>query len=385
MNLSFRIEAIGHQIPEDVMSGALTLAKTGIQDAINHQVTLLEQYKAKIGSTATVVETQPAPALSPSDLIPVEAPAEDDDSLVDIPATDASTTDITGPPHVQNLTLAEYAEMVGYQLAMDFFARGIADRKQRSQAEGQMRDEIIQELRDHLTATAPGDPIKSIDIQKATDYVVNKAFRASCSLGKRPDGRAIDEVRQVTCTPGMIPEPVHGSAFFTRGDTHVLCSVTLGSKNDGKLSNYSTTQNFFLHYDFPPYCTGTTGSSAVNRRMVGHGNLAERAVRSLIPSFQSFPYTVRVFSESTSSSGSSSMASVCGASLALMDAGVPIEAAAAGLSIGLVTVPKERGVEGGGKYQLEYTLLTDIIGSEDHFGDMVSSTVLLFSNVSNAH
>ena len=370
------------------MSGALTLAKTGIQDAINHQVALLEQYKAKIGSTVTVVETLPAPALSPSDLIPVEAPAEDDDSIIVNPATaaDASPIDLAGPPHPRNLTLTEYAEMVGYQLTMDFFARGIADRKQRSQAEGQMRDEIIQELRDHLTATAPGDPIKSTDVQKATDYVVNKAFRASCRLGRRPDGRAIDEVRQVTCTPGMIPEPVHGSAFFTRGDTHVLCSVTLGSKNDGKLSNYSTTQNFFLHYDFPPYCTGTTGSSAVNRRMIGHGNLAERAVRSLIPSFQSFPYTVRVFSECTSSSGSSSMASVCGASLALMDAGVPIEAAAAGLSIGLVTVPKDGGaVEAGGKDQLEYTLLTDIIGSEDHYGDMVSSTVLLFSNVSYVH
>jgi polyribonucleotide nucleotidyltransferase len=216
-----------------------------------------------------------------------------------------------------------------------------------------MRQTIIAELmKDTLY-----QPLSHSLINIITDAVVAKACRDMILLGYRPDGRNFDEIRPIQCHPNMIQGNVHGSAYFTRGDTHVLCTTTLGPKKLGLRASISTNnitthnfeqnsehnndtrfidhkieksitnetkyQHFFLHYDFPSYCTGKIGNSTViNRRMIGHGNLAERALAPLIPKFEDFPYTVRVFSECTSSSGSSSMASVCGGSLALMDAGM---------------------------------------------------------------
>jgi len=181
------------------------------------------------------------------------------------------------------------------------------------------------------------------------------------SDGIRSDGRRPDEIRQITCEVGVLPR-THGSAIFTRGETQALVVITLGTSRDEQmvddlLEDYS--KKFMLHYNFPPFCTGEAKRiGAVSRREIGHGNLAERGLLAVVPEPEKFPYTIRVVSEILESNGSSSMASVCGGTLALMDAGVPIRHPVAGISIGMV--------HKGDKY----TLLTDILGEEDHFGDM---------------
>jgi len=180
--------------------------------------------------------------------------------------------------------------------------------------------------------------------------------------GKRCDGRGFDEIRPISCEVGILPR-THGSALFTRGETQSLVSVTLGTIRDaqiidGLLEEY--TQNFTLHYNFPPFSVGEVKPiRGPGRREIGHGALAERALEAVRPPEDEFAYTVRVISDITESNGSSSMASVCGGSLALMDAGVPIRRAVAGISIGMIS-----GDDG------RHSLLTDIIGEEDHFGEM---------------
>ncbi len=180
--------------------------------------------------------------------------------------------------------------------------------------------------------------------------------------GKRPDGRGYDEVRPISCEVGLLPR-THGSALFTRGETQALISVTLGTIRDaqiidGLMEEYS--QSFTYHYNFPPFSVGEVKPiRGPGRREIGHGALAERALENVRPSSDKFAYTVRLISDITESNGSSSMASVCGGSLALMDAGVPINGAVAGISVGMIS-----GNDG------RYELLTDIIGEEDHFGDM---------------
>jgi len=180
--------------------------------------------------------------------------------------------------------------------------------------------------------------------------------------GTRPDGRTDAEIRPISCEVGILPR-THGSALFTRGETQAFVSVTLGTIRDaqiidGLLEEYA--QSFTYHYNFPPYAVGEVKPiRGPGRREIGHGALAERALEWVRPAEENFAYTIRLVSDITESNGSSSMASVCGGSLALMDAGVPILGAVAGISIGLVT-----GENG------QYKLLTDIIGEEDHFGDM---------------
>jgi polyribonucleotide nucleotidyltransferase len=179
--------------------------------------------------------------------------------------------------------------------------------------------------------------------------------------GRRIDGRALDEVRPITCDINYLPR-AHGSALFTRGETQSLGVATLGtSYDDQRLDTLigDTSKAFMLHYNFPPYCTGEVKRlGAPGRREIGHGALAERALRAVIPPHEKFPYTLRVVSEIFESNGSSSMASVCSGTLALMDAGVPIKAPVAGVAMGLV-------VEGE-----KVIILTDILGDEDHLGDM---------------
>jgi polyribonucleotide nucleotidyltransferase len=181
------------------------------------------------------------------------------------------------------------------------------------------------------------------------------------SEGIRLDGRNTKQIRQISIELGNLPR-THGSALFTRGETQSLCSVTLGTKNDeqtidGLIDEYS--KKFMLHYNFPPFCVGEVGRmSGVGRREIGHGNLAERALKLLMPSENVFPYTVRLISDILESNGSSSMATVCAGSLGLMDAGVPIEKACAGIAMGLV------------KEGEQFTVLSDILGNEDHLGDM---------------
>ncbi len=180
--------------------------------------------------------------------------------------------------------------------------------------------------------------------------------------GERIDGRKTDEIRTITCEAGVLPA-VHGSAVFTRGETQVLGAVTLGTGQDEQrldtLRNRDERKRFMLHYNFPPFCTGEAKPMrGTSRREIGHGNLAERSVRRVLPAHDDFPYTVRVVSEVLESNGSSSMGTVCAASLALMDAGAPLKSPIAGIAMGLMK-------EGD-----KYAVLSDILGDEDHIGDM---------------
>ncbi|HMD50186.1 MAG TPA: polyribonucleotide nucleotidyltransferase, partial [Bryobacteraceae bacterium] len=179
---------------------------------------------------------------------------------------------------------------------------------------------------------------------------------------RRPDGRAFDEIRAIDSEVGVLPR-THGSALFTRGETQALVTVTLGTKDDEQriemFDAAETSKRFMLHYNFPPFSVGEVGfMRGPGRREIGHGALAERSISAVIPDEKEFPYTLRVVSDILESNGSSSMATVCGATLALMDAGVKITDPVAGIAMGLVLEGKD------------YAILTDIAGAEDHYGDM---------------
>jgi polyribonucleotide nucleotidyltransferase len=181
--------------------------------------------------------------------------------------------------------------------------------------------------------------------------------------GRRVDGRAPDEVRSITIESSVLPR-AHGSALFTRGQTQALVACTLGTADDVQRldsikDSGEVTKSFMLHYNFPPFSTGEVRPMrGTSRREIGHGNLAERALQGVLPPYEEFPYTIRIVSDVLESNGSSSMASVCGGSLALFDAGVPVRAAVAGVAMGLI------------KEGPKYAILTDILGTEDHLGDM---------------
>jgi len=206
-----------------------------------------------------------------------------------------------------------------------------------------------------------GGPTEA-DVARAFEELERKACRRLIlQQGKREDGRAPHELREITCEVGVLPR-VHGSALFTRGETQALVTCTLGTsideqRVDGLKDEY--TKKFMLDYNFPPFCVGEARPTrAPSRREIGHGNLAERSMQAVLPPVEKFPYTIRVVSDIMESNGSSSMASVCGATLCLMDAGVPLRQPVAGVAMGLVQ-GNDRTV-----------ILTDICGSEDHFGDM---------------
>src|SRR5437762_1704625 len=209
----------------------------------------------------------------------------------------------------------------------------------------------------------------AFSISQAFDHVQKKAFRISIlDKKKRVDGRGYQDLRPITCEVGVLPR-AHGSAIFQRGETQALALVTLApieeAQNIDAYGGGVTSKSFLLHYNFPPFSVGETGrTGGASRREIGHGALAERSLEPIVPASEDFRYAIRISSEVMESNGSTSMASVCGGMLALMDAGVPIKTPVAGISVGLVT---EFGDGGDLK---RYELLTDIIGSEDHFGDM---------------
>lgn len=207
------------------------------------------------------------------------------------------------------------------------------------------------------------DPGARATAGKAFGQLKEKIFREDMLGNKRrPDGRKFSEIRPISCEVGWLPR-VHGSALFTRGETQAMVTTTLGTKVDGQfmddLEKGTVDRRFMLHYNFPPYSVGETGRiGSTSRRETGHGNLARRAIMAVLPDETEFPYTLRIVSDITESNGSSSMATVCGGILSLMDAGVPIKKPVAGVAMGLV-------MEGN-----RYAILSDIAGAEDHYGDM---------------
>ena len=236
-------------------------------------------------------------------------------------------------------------------------AMNLPKKEERSQALSSLYATIVQELVGEFPdqAKAIAELLSEIEYHAMRSQVLER--------GERVDGRDATTVRPITCEVGILPR-VHGSALFTRGQTQALVTATLGSVDDEqRIDNIDvpkeTTKSFMLHYNFPPFSTGEVRPMrGTSRREIGHGALAERAVMPLLPSYEAFPYTIRIVSEVLESNGSSSMASVCGASLALMDAGVPVKAACAGVAMGLVK-------EGN-----KVVILTDILGTEDALGDM---------------
>ena len=233
------------------------------------------------------------------------------------------------------------------------------DKMERYEKMGQIKDTAVEELGGDDDDSPSSEEIKNY-IKKIEKSTVRERILAG---EPRIDGRDSSTVRELAIEIGVL-ENTHGSALFTRGETQALVTTTLGSKRDAQLiekleTNDRIEDHFMLHYNFPPYCVGETGRvMGVKRREVGHGRLARRGITACLPSIEDYPYSIRVVSEITESNGSSSMASVCGSSLALMDAGVPIKAPVAGIAMGLV------------KDDDRFTVLTDILGDEDHLGDM---------------
>jgi polyribonucleotide nucleotidyltransferase len=225
------------------------------------------------------------------------------------------------------------------------------------------RNTKLEELREQVWQTFVSEENPENAVAEVFGKIVAQEFRKNLlEKGQRPDDRALDEVRPITCEVGLLPRP-HGSALFTRGETQALTTVTLGSAGDEQMIDtmeLDTTKRYMHHYNFPPYATNEIKPMrGPGRREIGHGALAERALLSMIPDKQSFPYTIRVVSEILSSNGSSSMAAVCGSTLALMDAGVPIKKPVSGIAMGVV-------MGDAGKFKI----LTDIAGIEDFNGDM---------------
>ena len=233
----------------------------------------------------------------------------------------------------------------------------------RAKATEALREEVKMSILEKYPET------DAFSISQAFDYIQKKAFRISIlEKRQRVDGRGYADLRPIHCEVGVLPR-AHGSAIFQRGETQALTLATLAPIEEAQMLDAygggEQSKRFILHYNFPPFSVGETGrTGAPGRREIGHGALAERSIEPVVPSENDFRYAIRVSSEIMESNGSTSMASVCGGMLALMDAGVPMKGVVAGISVGLVTA------HGEDRQLQRYELLTDIIGSEDHFGDM---------------
>ena len=250
-------------------------------------------------------------------------------------------------------------------LKISVFEWGIPKLKEALQITSKIerRERISEILREAYGVFGAPDPLKQVQIKMAFEEAERYLIRSSVlEEGKRIDGRALNEIRPISCEVGYLPR-THGSAVFRRGETQVLVTTTFGTAEDQQkietLLEGEIYKRFMVHYYFPPFCVGEIAPlRAPSRREIGHGALAERALEPVIPPKEEFPYTIRVVSQVLESNGSSSMATVCGGSLSLMDAGVPVRAAVAGIAMGLM-------IEGD-----KVAILTDIMGEEDHHGDM---------------
>jgi polyribonucleotide nucleotidyltransferase len=269
-----------------------------------------------------------------------------------------SVPDMPWTPIQPDQQLSERIEQLANERVAE--ALSLPDKLERQQAMAAVRDDVMSSLfeeaeswREHEAQI--GEVLRSIEKKTMRKAILDR--------GERADGRGLDVVRPITCEVGVLPR-THGSALFTRGQTQALAVSTLGTSSDEQRidsidSMEEVTKSFMLHYNFPPFATGEAKPyRGTGRREQGHGALAERAIQPLLPPYDEFPYTIRVVSDILESNGSSSMASVCGASLALMDAGVPIKSACAGVAMGLI------------KEGERVAVLTDILGLEDALGDM---------------
>ncbi|MAT66454.1 MAG: polyribonucleotide nucleotidyltransferase [Gammaproteobacteria bacterium] len=310
-NAVLMVESEARELPEETMLGAVMYGHEQFQAAIN----AINELKAEAGKPVWEL-----PEL----------------------AADTSVADAVAAAGREALTEA-------YQ---------IAEKMDRYSRLDSVREEIVQKL-----CGEGADPaFDEAAVQSAIEKLEKRIVRDRILAGeKRIDGRDTKTVRPITIRTGVLPR-VHGSALFTRGETQALVVTTLGTARDAQIIDAiqgERREHFMLHYNFPPYCVGETGRvGSPKRREIGHGRLAKRGVAAVMPPQESFPYSIRVVSEITESNGSSSMASVCGSSLAMMDAGVPIKAPVAGVAMGLIK-------EGD-----NYAVLTDIMGDEDHLGDM---------------
>ncbi|KAL0927966.1 hypothetical protein M5K25_002194 [Dendrobium thyrsiflorum] len=331
--------------------------------------------------------------LSMSDLNLVYACTRDKTLMIDVQAREISEKDLEAALKIAHPEAVKYiepqiklAQKAGKQ-KKEYKLSMITDRtlgKIRSLAEGPIEavftdaaygkfergealDKITQDVRAKLEEEFDEESLKVLP--KAVDTVRKQIVRKRViDKGLRVDGRKLDEVRPLHCEAGTYPI-LHGSSIFSRGDTQVLCTVTIGAPGDAQRLDSLVgppTKRFMLHYTFPPFCINEVGKrGGLNRREVGHGTLAEKALLAVLPPEDEFQYTVRVNSEVMSSDGSTSMASVCGGSMALMDAGIPVREHVAGLSVGLVSE-----VDTSTGNIKDYRILTDILGLEDHLGDM---------------
>ena len=303
------VESEANELPEDVMLGAVMHGHKGFQPVIEACIRMAEQAAKE----------------------PRVVPESDDSELK------AKVAD-----------LAQAGLQEAYQ-----------------QADKQTRQAAIAELRDKVNAelvSEDASPDERIAVSSAFKSVESNIVRGGIlDTSKRIDGRGLADVRQIVAEAGVLPR-THGSALFTRGETQALVVATLGTGDDEQFVDAlegTYRENFMLHYNFPPYSVGETGRVGfTGRREIGHGKLAWRSLKAMLPSKEEFPYTLRLVSEITESNGSSSMATVCGSSLAMMDAGVPLKKPVAGIAMGLIK-------EGD-----RFAVLSDILGDEDHLGDM---------------
>lgn len=271
-------------------------------------------------------------------------------------AVEAGTKPSTWEAPAKNEALiSALKEAIGPRLGEAFQVR---DKLQRRDAISAIKKDVFEALAGRVAA----EGWNPAELSKEFSELEYRTMRDSVLDTKvRIDGRALDTVRPITVKTGVLPR-THGSSLFTRGETQAIVTITLGTARDGQVIDAVAgeyKENFLFHYNFPPFSVGECGRMmGPKRREIGHGRLAKRGVLAVMPSLESFPYTIRVVSEITESNGSSSMASVCGSSLALMDAGVPVKAPVAGIAMGLV------------KEGERFVVLSDILGDEDHLGDM---------------
>jgi len=267
-----------------------------------------------------------------------------------------------GKPKREHTAPVSDAELVAKvtELAKGRIAEALAVREKHARYAA--LDEVSASVKEALCSEGAAYAERAGEVSDALSGLKKKVARGqTIDTRTRIDGRAPDQIRDIWCEVGVLPN-AHGSAIFTRGETQALVVTTLGTKYDEKRLDTlrgDMKQTFYLHYNFPPYCTGETKMlRGTSRREIGHGNLAQRSVQAIMPGHDEFPYTTRVVSEVLESNGSSSMASVCGGALSLMDAGVPVKSPVAGIAMGLM-------MEGD-----NYAILSDILGDEDHLGDM---------------